>query len=319
ARRLAFETFANARCVLPMERWPLFAPQLRRRAERAREHHPEAAAACAHVLERLEREGPLAARHFESEKTLGFWDLSEAKTKLTSLALELLWAGGQIVLTHRDEGERFYDLAERVVPADLLAAGRDETEASARDGLARAYCRAYGLISPTGPHRLWQLISAQEAAAWFDARTAAGELVPVRIEDVRRPYLVAAGDVEALRAAAGWASGSQLHLLPPLDNLLWDRRRLVDLWDFDYTWEIYTPAAKRRFGPYTLPILQGDRLVGRVDCRADRTAGRLVINLLHWEPGVQSGVRRRAALERALADLAAFLGIAYGGSDPAPG
>lgn len=129
------------------------------------------------------------------------------------------------------------------------------------------------------------------------------------MEGVRRRYYALAADRPLLEAAEGWKPSGPVRFIAPLDNLLWRRERLQDLFDFDYTWEVYTPAAKRRYGYYAMPILYHDRLIGRLDPRLDRKQGVLVVNLLQLEPGVKETARLKAALEKALQEFARWHGV----------
>ena len=103
-------------------------------------------------------------------------------------------------------------------------------------------------------------------------------------------------------------TNAPIRFLAPLDNLLWRRERVRDFFDFDYTWEVYVPPAKRTYGYYTMPILAGDRFIGRFDPRLDRERGRLLIELLHLERGVRVATQLRKALEDALQAFARFHG-----------
>jgi uncharacterized protein YcaQ len=143
-----------------------------------------------------------------------------------------------------------------------------------------------GLIDPRDWGFGWAKYRAPEKWALVERFVAAGELLPVAVEGVATRYFVPAGEADALVAAEDIELSPETCFLPPLDNLVWLRTRLVDVFDFDYTWEAYVPAARRRFGPYTCPILFGDRLVGRVDARVDRKGDgptTLVVNGLWWE------------------------------------
>ncbi len=131
--------------------------------------------------------------------------------------------------------------------------------------------------------------------------------MPVAVEGVKTTYLVPASEVDDLVRAARWEPEPGVRLLPPLDNLIWLRKRTAEIFGFDYTWEAYVPAAKRKYGPYTCPILYGDRLVGRIDARVERE-GRprgewtLVVNGLWWEESVERP--GSSAFERALREWA---------------
>jgi len=144
----------------------------------------------------------------------------------------------------------------------------------------------------------------------------AGAVVPLAIDGVRRQYFIGADDFETLRrlertARSETVSGPEDRtcFLAPLDNLLWRRNRIADLFQFGYTWEVYLPLPKRRYGHYAMPILSGDRLIGRIDPQLDRARRRLVIRLLQLEPNVRATGRLRTALRSALESFARFHGV----------
>ena len=308
ARQAVCEYYLHARCFLPLEDFPLGAPRMARVAARHRARYPELEAVKRAVLARMRAEGPLPARAFESEKVTGFWG---TPMKATSLAIDLLWDEGRLMVAARDGGERHFDVAERLLPEavadELRALRRRPVEAHARGALKQL--RTEGLVARPGG---WLRRPAAERKAWTDAQLAAGVIREVAIEGVRRRYHVLAEQVPALLAMEPVRARPRVHLLAPLDNLMWSRPRLADVFGFDYRWEIYTPAKQRRYGAYTMPVLEGDRFAGRVDARANRGAGRLEVAAVHWEDGVPVGPRREARVARALDDLARWLGLGDG-------
>jgi uncharacterized protein YcaQ len=183
--------------------------------------------------------------------------------------------------------------------------------ADADAALLDKYLRAYRIFD-LGDFRFgWRRIPAPERRRIVGRYIDEGTIVPLEVTGVKRRYFALAEDVERIRRHerdAGAFSADHVRFLAPLDNLLWRRERLADLFDFTYTWEIYTPAHKRRFGYYTMPILAGDRLIGRMDPRLDRTRGRLVVQALHLESGVKATPALRRALRGALDAFAAFHG-----------
>lgn len=196
-----------------------------------------------------------------------------------------------------------------------------EGEAGWQGFLLDKYMRAYRLAD-LGDFRFgWQTYTAARRRELAEEKVAAGEWVEVAIEGVRRRYYALAADRPLLEAAEGWEPRPAVRFIAPLDNLLWRRPRLQDLFDFDYTWEVYTPAAKRRYGYYAMPILHGDRLIGRMDPRLDRQRGVLLVNRLQLEPEAAGDVRVRRRVERALHEFARWHGageVRILQLDPAP-
>lgn len=287
--------------VLPVSDFPyVWARFLRPSAGIEREMKLYGAAARS-ALERVRQEGELSARDFQGDvRVPGGFSTQKEGVK----GLELLWFSGALVTSRRAaDFTRYYDLPERVYPG---AAPADPREAAAH--WARKSLRALGLATMARwNHRLgmwWR----GDKKGMAEAVVKAGEAVPVRIEGVRSLYYVPA-DLAPRLASVGDSPG-RLTFLAPLDNLIWDRSRLKELFNFDYRWEVYTPAAKRRWGYYTLPILYGTRLVGRLDPKMDRKAGALRLQgfWLEEAPELAEQPAFQTALAHRLWDFARFHG-----------
>jgi len=310
-----FEYWANAACILPIERFPLFEGTRRRFRRRLAAELRPLRPIVRRMFAALEAGGPLAAREFVSpERLRGYWDGAEARTKATSHALTLLFRTGALVVARRDGAERSFDLPERAIPASLLRdAGAIATE-DADEGLLDMYLRAYRIADGSDARFGWRALGAAGRAAAIRRRLRAGTLVPLQIPGVSRRYFALAEDIPALRR---WDRAAQddavdragVRFLPPLDNLLWRRERVADVFGFRYSWEQYLPVTRRRYGHYAMPILVGSRLVGRIDPRLDRARGRLVIRLLHLEPDVAVTRELRRRLAAGLDAFARFHGV----------
>jgi uncharacterized protein YcaQ len=311
ARRAVFEYWANAACVLPIEDYWMFEGVRRRRRARLRRERAAVRGPAARVLRELERSGPRPARAFLTrDRIAGYWDNAGPRTKATSHALNVLWDTAEVVVVRREGLERHFDLPERAIPAEQLARAAATDPRAADRALLEKYLRAYRIFDPGDFRFGWRQIPAPRRQAIVARLVADGLIAPLALEGVRRRYYALAEDVERLRRHERTADAfppSRIRFLPPLDNLLWRRERLADLFDFAYTWEIYTPAPRRRFGYYAMPILAGDRLIGRIDPRLDRARGELTVQRLDLEPGIALPALRGDLL-RALERFAAFHG-----------
>jgi uncharacterized protein len=274
----AFEYWAHAASVLPIEQWPYFA--FRRRALRARgvRWHQSHQETCDKVLARLRAEGPLTATQLGGAKAGGpWWDWSQVK-----IAVEWLLDTGDVICVRRTGWRRVYDLPERVLPDELLGAEPSDPECLAY--LVGVTARALGVATHADLvdyHRLNYLTSekSQHTRLVADAALAAG-LIPVAIAGPAgsAPGSRGSGALRGSRALCGWADPAALAeastgrrgrnrvtLLSPFDSLIWDRRRTGQMFGFEHSLEAYVPKHKRVHGYFTMPLLAGGRLAGRVD------------------------------------------------------
>jgi uncharacterized protein YcaQ len=267
-----FEYWAHAACILPIEEWPFYA--FRRRAFRAQGQrwHQVSETACKQVLARLAADGPLTATELGGAKGGGpWWDWSEVK-----IAAEWLLDIGEVVCVRRAGWRRVYDLPERVLPGEFLDSELTDQECLSR--LLAVTARALGVVTRpdlTDYHRLSRFLNTRlESPAAIDEAAAAAGLTPVTIAagpSIRRgraghPSSSAWADPVALAAAtAAGPERNRTTLVSPFDSLIWDRKRTLRMFGFEHSLEAYVPKAKRIHGYFTMPLLAGGRLVGRVD------------------------------------------------------
>ena len=261
------------------------------------------------LLRRIRDDGPLASTDMESRAVIDwYW----GPTNQVRAVLEALAEAGVLGLSRRVGNRRVYDLTERLFPPALLAERRSDTEQRRHKLLSRY--RAHGLLGRSGRGELWYGTSGRPTRGeLLDALVEDGSLVPVAVEGVRGDRFVLATERPILDAVAGRATtvaSGGVAFLAPLDPLVWDRDLLRSLFDFDYVWEVYVPAAKRRWGYYVLPILFGDRFIGRIEPRIDRRTGTLRVLDMWWEGGfdVMAAPGFVDAFTEALVAHARFLG-----------
>jgi uncharacterized protein YcaQ len=285
----AFEYWAHAACVLPIEQWPYYAFRRRRFLAKGSRWHQVTPETCEKVLARLRAEGPLTATQLGGAKAGGpWWDWSDVK-----VAVEWLLDTGEVICSQRTGWRRVYDLPERVLPDSLR--GPEPTDQECLAYLAGVAARALGVVTVADLveyHRLNFLgaRSPQDTRkALTDAAVAAG-LVPVELDgpSVAKASVAKASVAKAratgsraqawadpaalAEASAGRRGRNRVTLISPFDSLIWDRKRTRLMFGFDHGLEAYVPKHKRIHGYYTMPLLAGGRLVGRVDpAREGRT------------------------------------------------
>ncbi|GLH72712.1 hypothetical protein GETHLI_12140 [Geothrix limicola] len=310
-KRSLFEAFTHDASAIPTAFFQHWKPRFER--DRARmhahawwQHHfrgTEGARVVADVKARIEREGPLKSSDFEHPEKRGPW----WGWKPQKAALDFLWRSGELMVPRREGFQKVYDLTERVLPEHHGLPCPDPSE-HLEWACASAAERLW-VFTPKELADFWASIEAPEAKAWCAAAAKAGRIVPVEVEDVdgtRRPAF-ALSDWQT-RLAKLPEAPERTRLLCPFDPILRDRTRALRRFGFDYRFEAFVPEPKRQYGYFVLPILEGDRLVGRLDPKLHRDRGLLEIKGLWWEPGIRPTKARQRALDEALQELATFVG-----------
>jgi hypothetical protein len=270
--------------VRPMEELPYWRNLMRRERvnghwrEVEHEHH----ATIVEMREVLRDRGTVANRDFQmaSRKRTD----SYRGRKDSAVALYYLWRVGEVMVHHRERFERVYALTEAIAPPDLLDAA---TDAETDDFMRRKHVAFEGISPLTGSYAMYEKDARRAAIAWRDRAVENGELIEVEVEGWRGPRWALAQDtddmatVAAGRVPRAWraieaTTTDEATFLAPLDPVS-ARKRAKPLFDFDYIWEVYTPAPKRKFGYYALPVLWGDRLVARFDGRLERQSSTFQI------------------------------------------
>jgi uncharacterized protein YcaQ len=287
-RREIFEATNKALSLIPTSEFPSFRHVMGRKGPR---FHAavlaDNAAVAERVIERIRAEGPLSSLDFERETgpTKDWFGMPENAVRAV---LEAYTVTGVIGLARRDGNLRYYDLLERLLPADVLAQDVPERE-QLRHKLLSRY-RAHGLLPASGAGGTFDRIAPPKSTPERVGRNELreelvelGALVPVDVEDVRGKRFVVAEELELAQAPPKPAPS--VAFVPPFDSLLWDTALLANLFDFEYVWEGFFPPAKRRWGYYVLPIVFGDRFIGRIEPRIDRDRARVEVLGVWWEDG----------------------------------
>jgi uncharacterized protein YcaQ len=306
ARREIFETTNKALSFISASEFPWYRVNAGRKGPRFHAAAlTENAAVAELVLERIRRGGPLSSADFarESGATKDWFGLPENAVRSV---LEAYTVAGVIGLARRDGNLRYYDLIERLLPANLLAREVPEWEQLRHKQLSRH--RAHGLLGAGGAGGTFARIATPETRRELHRELLElGELLPVEVEGMRGKRFVVAPELAVLEAPP--EPSPTVAFIAPIDSLLWDTALLAGLFDFDFVWEGFFKPEKRRWGYYVLPILFRDRFVGRIEPRIEREQGRVDVLGVWWEDGFAP--RRADGFVDAMRDaLRAYLGFA---------
>jgi len=280
-----FEYWSHAACFIPIEDYGLYRRLMLEGGEKTRSwmlaHHEE----IQHVMEHISQNGPARSAEFARTdgRAGGWWEWKPEKR-----ALEHLFAAGELMISRRENFHRVYDLRERVL-ANALPDWEDAlapNEQEVRRALALKAVRALG-VAPARWVPDYFRTPKKGVAGLLEELAEEGSLLRATIEDSGEPAYVHpdnAGPAEKI--LAGRLRPSVTTLLSPFDPVVWDRARASELFGFDYKIEVYTPAARRRYGYYSLPILHDGALVGRLDAKAHRKQDIFEVKAIHLEPDV---------------------------------
>lgn len=297
-----FEHFTHDASLIPMEVLPVWQRQFARLGAKAASaawyQSGLGQAEIAAIRARIEAEGPLSTHAFDTKAaSREMWARPPHKK-----ALDQMWYAGDLATCKRENFVKFYNLGDRVFPAQLRF---EEDDTAAIDTLCDMALDRLGFATCGEVQRFWGAMSAQEARGWAMRRQPAE--VEMTGADGARRAAYAAPDLDA-RLEDLPAPTARLRIINPFDPAVRDRARLMRLFGFEYVNEMFVPAPQRRWGYYVYPLLEGDRFVGRIELKADRAAGWLRVTGLWPEPGTRWGAARTARLEAELARLARMIG-----------
>ena len=299
--------------IWPREDWPYFSGY----RERSKAHgasFPGIPELEERAIAYIRAHGPVSSDSLPIEGKI-FWHSSmhwsgnwQGQSQAARSVLEQLYTDGVLLIHHKTGSRKYYDLAEKHFSPELLSAPNPcEDEAAFRQWRVQRRIGAAGLMwNRRSDAWLGIDMSAEAREQAFAALEQAGAIIPVQVEGIRFPLYMLSPDQPLLEAvlADTLDDHARLEFLAPLDPMLWDRKLIEAIWDYQYSWEIYTPPEKRKYGYYVLPILWGDRFIGRIEAAADRKAGSLFVKNVWYESGVRQTKKLAHALEGAIARLA---------------
>ncbi len=301
--------------IWPSEDWPYFSAY----RERSLSHGAQFEGLIAleeEALSYIRKHGAVSSDSLPIEGKI-FWHSSmhwsgnwSGQSQAARSVLEQLYTDGVLLIHHKSGSRKFYDLAERHLPPSLLSKANpcEDEEALLNWRVARRV-GAIGLLwNRRSDAFLGIEMSGEKREKAFEDLEKQGRILPVQVEGFRAPLYMLSEDRDLLDAVLSGAVDTKprLEFLAPLDPMLWDRKLIKTLWDFEYSWEIYTPAEKRKYGYYVLPMLWGDKLISRIEAAADRKNGKLSVKNIWYEDGVKVTKKLTNAVDAALLRLARF-------------
>ena len=306
--------------IWPSEDWPFFSGYRERSAAHGLQF-PGIPELEKEAVDYIRKHGPVSSDTLPIEGTI-FWHSSmhwsghwEKESLAARSVLEQLYTDGTLLIHHKSGSRKYYDLAEKYLPAALLNAPNPfPDEASLTDWRIRRRIGAIGLLwNRNSTAWLGISMTTEQRNAAFDRLEKSGSILPIQVEGIRFPLYLLSEDLPLLESIiAGQAdTNARLEFLAPLDPMLWDRKLIEAVWGYQYSWEIYTPAVKRKYGYYVLPIIYGDRFVGRIEPKADRKTNTLTVQNVWLEPGVRKTKRLSGQIDKAAQRLARLNDCSY--------
>ena len=303
--RMVYDAWDKMACLVPMSDWPMRAWLRAHAATWTPLLLEEQAEAVAAALAELDARGPLSSLDFADQSHFTVPSTWHGPKRIKHI-LRALWDRGLIVTHHRQGGRHYYDRAERVIPPEYFNAPPVEDEDEATRWMLARRSQTMGLIRPVGEYSIWFGCGAtSRRAPAFKELVEMGTLTPVQIGENGTKGWPAYLPTSALPLLEAPTPTPRVIFLGPLDSLLWDRRGVMQLFDFDYIWEVYKPESQRRWGYYVLPVFYGDRFVARLDSRLEK--GTWTIARWWWEPDIVPDADMLNALRVAVENFLCYL------------
>ena len=268
------------------------------------------------AVEYIREKGPVSSDSLPIEGEI-FWHSSmhwsgnwQKKSQAARSVLEQLYTDGDLVIHHKKGSRKYYDLAERYLPEEILKADnpcKDEDEFTAWRVLRRI--GAAGLLWDKNSTSFLGIdINAEKRKSVLEKLMSEGRIIPVNVEGIKQVFYYRAEDDDLMQSVIEGSADlkPRMSFIAPLDPLMWDKALILALWDYQYSWEIYTPAVKRKYGYYVLPVIFGDSFVGRIEAVPDRKTGVLELKNIWWEPGIRVTKKLTSALDKTVKVFAKF-------------
>jgi uncharacterized protein len=296
------ESFYNAMCFVPTSEYRYHRHRHREIGQEFGHNWQKFKSEISLVKRIIRKQGPLPASYFKSSKKQA-WGYGSG-LKNTTIALDFLWYSGQLMTAFRESGQRYYDFPENVLLPEI-----DRSLPSLkqyRQFMLNKHLRTY-ILGDLSYHRFGNMrMKAVDRRKLIEPQVKNGDIVHLDIEDMKRAYVIRKIDLDRIQPISSYKPDKRVRFMAPLDNLLFNRDMISDIFCFDYRWEVYAPRKKRKFGYYVMPILYGFDFIGRIDPKADRKANKLIFHLIQIEDHVKLTDRLITEISRAIKRMAGF-------------
>ena len=299
--------------IIPLEDWPYF-ERYRQAARQHAKRYPGMEELTEQVRVHIHNHGALSSDDLQLDGNFS-WQSAihwSSGNNTSRSVLEQMYSTGELIIHHKKGTRKYYDIAEKYIPPNLLNASeplKAELDHHKWRGLRRI--GAVGLLwnrESDAWLNIWGM-KAEQRNEVFRQLLDEARIVAIAVEQLKDTLYCRAEDLPLIEAVLQNPEPRfRCELIAPLDNLIWDRKLISELFGFDYTWEIYTPAIKRKFGYYVLPLLYGESLIGRAEIIAERKTGTLVVKNIWYENGIQTTKQLRTAMNHCFQHFALFNG-----------
>ena len=301
--------------IWPSEDWPYFSGYRERSVEHGK-CFPGIPELEAKAVDYIRKKGPVSSDTLPIVGTI-FWHSSmhwsghwEKESPAARSVLEQLYTDGVLLIHHKSGSRKYYDLTEKYLPASLLNTPNPcPDDDSFLDWRIARRIGAVGLLwNRRSDAWLGISMTPGQREEAFSRLEQNGAISAVQVEGLRFPLYLLSTDLLLLESVITGTADCKprLEFLAPLDPMLWDRKLIEMIWGYQYSWEIYTPAVKRKYGYYVLPVLYGDRFIGRIEPKLDRKARTLTVSNIWLEPGVRQSKKLAGQIDKTIQRLAAF-------------
>jgi uncharacterized protein YcaQ len=304
-KRRMIEAFFNAFCFVPVEEYRFHRVKHRQLIKRFGAWPDQFKKEFRLIKREIKKLGSLPASHFQTDEKIehGFG----GAVKKTTAAIDILWYSGEIVTDRRENGKRFYNFPRNVLPDSVNL--KTPTQKQFEDFMLRKHLRTYHLGDIKYFRFANMRLKVAERKKLIEPYFKKGLILPVEIGNIRNRFFIMNDSLDELMNSQTVKADGRVRFMAPLDNLLFNREVIEDIFDFEYRWEVYAPKAKRKYGYYVMPILYNFDFIGRIDPKADRENSTLIFNLIQIEENVKQTDKLVTEIAKAAKRLAKFTGL----------